>query len=249
MNGTALNAGTTPVRDGYRFDEARLAQWMAVNVEGFVGPLAVTQFKGGQSNPTYKLATPGHAYVLRRKPLGGAPGAHAVDREARVMKALGGAGYPVPRVYGLCTDETVIGSWFYVMDCVEGRVFWSARFESVPAGGRRAYFSAMNETLASLHRLDPAALGLADYGKTGNYFQRQISRWSRQYHEDEIAGRDANMERLIGWLAEAIPQNDETGIAHTRRARLGAFDPWAAAGRFHQSSDDVPSAAERAFGA
>jgi aminoglycoside phosphotransferase (APT) family kinase protein len=152
---------------------------------------------------------------MRRKPPGvTVPGAHAVDREARVISALGKAGFPVPRVYGLCTDEAVIGSWFYVMECVEGRVFWDSRFESVPAEERPAYFDAMNATMAQLHNFDPATLGLDDFGKKGNYFERQIARWSRQYTSDEAAGRDANMDRLIEWLPANIPAGDESRIVH-----------------------------------
>jgi aminoglycoside phosphotransferase (APT) family kinase protein len=220
MSGTeqdaeTLNAGTTPVREGHRFDEGALAEWMRAHVPAAHGPLTVRQFKGGQSNPTFRIDTADHAFVLRRKPPGVAtPGAHAVDREARVIKALGEAGFPVPRVHGLCTDDAVIGSWFYIMDCVEGRVFWNARFDSVPQAERPAYFDAMNATLAQLHGFDPAALGLSDFGKAGNYFERQVSRWSRQYLADEIAGRDANMDRLIDWLPEHIPVGDESRIVH-----------------------------------
>lgn len=212
----ALNAGTTPVREAHRFDEGALAQWLRENVPEVEGPLEVRQFRGGQSNPTFRLDTPGGSYVMRRKPPGvTTPGAHAVDREARVIGALGKAGFPVPRLYGLCTDDAVIGSWFYVMECVEGRVFWDARFESVEPQHRRDHFDAMNATLAQLHSFDPAALGLADYGKAGNYFARQISRWSRQYLADaDEAGRDAAMDRLIEWLPGHIPPGDESRIVH-----------------------------------
>jgi len=211
----ALNAGTTEVREGHRVDEGALREWMRAHVPEAEGTLTVRQFKGGQSNPTFRLDTPGQSFVLRRKPPGvTTPGAHAVDREARVMSALGQAGFPVPRIHGLCTDDAVIGSWFYVMECVEGRVFWNSRFESVPRADRPAYFDAMNATLAALHSFDPAAIGLADYGKAGNYFARQISRWSRQYQADEIAGRDANMDRLIEWLPAHIPPGDESRIVH-----------------------------------
>lgn len=146
------NAGTTPVREGYRFDEAALARWMEAEVEGFSGPLTVEQFKGGQSNPTYKLVTPGRSYVLRRKPPGPVlKGAHAVEREAQVLSALGSVGFPVAHVHGLCTDESVIGSWFYVMEMVEGRIFWDATFPEVSREERPAYFDAMNATIAQLH--------------------------------------------------------------------------------------------------
>lgn len=209
------NAGTTPVREGYSFDEAALSRWMDANVEGFAGPLAVEQFKGGQSNPTYKLLTPGRNYVLRRKPPGPVlKGAHAVEREAKVLSALGSVGFPVAHVYGLCTDESVIGSWFYVMEMVEGRIFWEATFPDVPAAERPAYFDAMNATIAQLHSIDHEAIGLGDYGKPGNYFARQVGRWSKQYLEDELAGRDPNMDALVEWLPTAIPDGDETSVVH-----------------------------------
>ena len=217
MGGTAqeANAGTTPVREGYRFDEAALAKWMEANVEGFSGPLEVEQFKGGQSNPTYKLITPGRAYVLRRKPPGPVlKGAHAVEREAKVLLALGSVGFPVAHVHGLCTDESVIGSWFYVMEMVEGRIFWDATFPDVSREERPAYFDAMNATITQLHSIDHEAVGLGDYGKPGNYFVRQVGRWSKQYLEDELAGRDPNMDALVDWLPTAIPEGDETRIVH-----------------------------------
>jgi aminoglycoside phosphotransferase (APT) family kinase protein len=209
------NAGTTAVRPAHRFDEARLAAWMADNVAGYGGPLTVEQFKGGQSNPTYKLITPGRSYVLRRKPPGKLlKGAHAVEREAKVLSALGSVGFPVAHVHGLCTDDSVIGTWFFVMEMVEGRIFWDATFPEVTRDDRPAYFDAMNETLARLHRIDYAAVGLSDYGRPGNYFQRQIARWSGQYLEDVDAGRDPCMDRLIEWLPANIPPGDETSIVH-----------------------------------
>ncbi|QDC39420.1 phosphotransferase [Sphingobium fuliginis] len=213
--GEAENAGTVAVREAHRFDEAGLARWMADHVEGYSGPLRVEQFRGGQSNPTYKLVTPGRHYVLRRKPPGRlVKGAHAVEREARVLSALGSAGFPVAHVHALCVDEGVIGTPFYVMDMVEGRIFWDASFPQVASHDRPAYFDAMNETLARLHSLDYAAIGLADYGRPGNYFQRQIDRWSRQYLEDADAGRDRNMDRLVEWLPAHIPPDDQTSIVH-----------------------------------
>jgi len=215
LNTTDDNAGTTPVRDGFRFDQAALASWMEAHVDSFRGPLRVEQFKGGQSNPTYKLLTPSVNYVLRRKPPGPLlPGAHAVEREARVLAALGSAGFPVARLHALCMDETVIGTWFYIMDMVEGRVFWDATFPDVGRDERPAYFDAMNATIAQLHRIDYQAISLADYGRPGNYFARQIARWSRQYLEDVDAGRDTNMDRLIEFLPANIPQGDETSVVH-----------------------------------
>ena len=211
----SANAGATLVRAGYAFDEAALARWMDAHVEGFRGPLTVLQFKGGQSNPTYRLDTPGRSYVLRRKPPGQLlKGAHAVEREARILSALGSTGFPVPHVFGLCTDEAVIGSWFYVMELVEGRIFWDATFPEVARDERPACFDAMNEVIARLHSLDHEALGLGDFGRPGNYFERQISRWTRQYREDVDAGRDADMDALADWLPAHIPPGDETSIVH-----------------------------------
>lgn len=209
------NAGTTAVRDAYRFDEERLAAWLDQNVEGYSGPLTVEQFKGGQSNPTYKLVTPTRSYVLRRKPPGQLlKGAHAVEREAQVLSALAPTGFPVAHVYALCTDDSIIGSWFFVMEMVEGRIFWDATFPNVENGSRADYFDAMNATIAALHRIDPAKVGLADYGRPGNYFERQIARWSKQYLEDGDAGRDRDMDRLVEWLPANIPCGDESRIVH-----------------------------------
>ena len=209
-------SGTTLVREAHRFDETRLAQWLAAHVAGYFGPLTVEQFKGGQSNPTYKLSTPGKAYVLRRKPPGQLlKGAHAVEREAEVLQALETVGFPVAHVYGLCTDDTVIGTWFYVMDCVDGRVFWDATFPGVSRSDRPRYFDAMNQTLARLHCLSYGEIGLAKYGRPGNYFERQISRWSEQYLGDRRdAGSCESVERMIEWLPAHIPQDDDTSLVH-----------------------------------
>jgi len=208
-------SGTTAVREGHRFDEARLAQWLEQSVVGYRGPLRVEQFKGGQSNPTYKLLTPEKTYVLRRKPPGQLlKGAHAVEREAQVLQALERCEFPVAHVHALCTDDAVIGSWFYVMDCVEGRILWDVAFPQMSASERPAYFDAMNDTIARLHSVDFKAVGLGEYGRSGNYFERQISRWSRQYVEDELAGRDEHMDRLLEWLPAHIPSGDETALVH-----------------------------------
>jgi aminoglycoside phosphotransferase (APT) family kinase protein len=208
-------SGTGDVREQHRFDEARLQSWMQANVADFRGPLTVQQFKGGQSNPTYKLLTPTQNYVLRRKPPGALlASAHAVDREYRVITALHGVGFPVARTFGLCMDESVIGTAFYVMDCVDGRVIWDTRFPDVPIDTRAAYFDAMNATIAQLHTIDYAAIGLADFGKTGNYFERQIGRWSKQYLADDAAGRLADMDKLVEWLPAHIPPGDESTIVH-----------------------------------
>jgi aminoglycoside phosphotransferase (APT) family kinase protein len=209
MDRSAQNSGTIEVRTAHRFDRSSLEHWMAKNVAGFVGPLRVEQFKGGQSNPTYKLVTPARSYVLRRKPPGKLlPGAHAVDREYRVISALRAQGFPVAEALGLCEDETVIGTAFYVMEMVGGRIFWEAAFPELSREERPLYFDAMNATLASLHRIDPAAAGLEDYGKPGNYFARQIGRWSKQYLGDVEAGRLRSMDRLVEWLPDHIPADE-----------------------------------------
>jgi aminoglycoside phosphotransferase (APT) family kinase protein len=209
MNRNAKNSGTGEIRKAHRFNRPRLEQWMADNVGDYSGPLTVEQFRGGQSNPTYKLITPGRNYVLRRKPPGALlPGAHAVDREYRVISALAGQGFPVARTYGLCLDETVIGTAFYVMEMVEGRIFWDAALPEVARSDRPAYFDAMNATLAALHLIDPDAAGLGDFGKPGNYFARQISRWSKQYEGDAEAGRVPDMDRLVEWLPAHVPADE-----------------------------------------
>lgn len=208
-------SGTSAVRAGQEIDAARLHAWMAENVEGFARPLTIEQFKGGQSNPTYKLLTPAQNYVLRRKPPGQLlPSAHAVDREYRVITALHAQGFPVARTFGLCTDNDVIGTWFYIMDCVDGRIVWDTSFPDLPKEGRRAHFDAMNATMAHLHMIDVEKAGLSDYGKPGNYFARQIGRWSRQYVEDVDAGRVAAMDRLVEWLPENIPPGEEVSVVH-----------------------------------
>jgi aminoglycoside phosphotransferase (APT) family kinase protein len=209
MDRRADNQGTGEVREAHRFMTGPLESWMAAHVEGYRGPLRVEQFKGGQSNPTYKLITPARAYVLRRKPPGPLlPGAHAVDREYRVITALGRQGFPVARSYGLCLDETVIGTPFYVMEMVDGRIFWDPGLPEVAAADRPAYFDAMNATLAALHSIDPETAALGDFGKPGNYFARQISRWSKQYLQDEAAGRVAAMDRLVEWLPDNVPPDE-----------------------------------------
>lgn len=208
-------SGTSDVREAHRFDTGALEAWMRAHVRDFQGPLTVQQFRGGQSNPTYKLLTPARNYVMRRKPPGQLlKSAHAVDREYRVISALFGAGFPVAETFGLCTDEGVIGTWFYIMDCVDGRVIWNGTFPDASREDRPRYFDAMNATLAQLHSIDPASVGLEDFGRPGNYFLRQIGRWSKQYLEDEAAGRSADMDRLVAWLPENIPPGDETRIVH-----------------------------------
>ncbi len=196
-------------------DQAALEAWLAAQVPGFAGPLTVEQFNGGQSNPTYRLTTPAARYVLRRKPAGPIlKGAHDVLREARVQRALAGTPVPVARILAICEDEAVIGSAFYVMEMVEGRIFWDSSFPGVLREDRAAYFGEMNRVIAALHAIDPAAVGLGDYGRAGGYFERQIARWSQQYLADDLAGRDPNMDALIEWLPGAIPPGDETTIVH-----------------------------------
>lgn len=213
--GVEFGSDTTVVRPAHRFNDQALRSWMETNVTGFRGPLEVAQFRGGQSNPTYKLVTPKRSYVLRRKPPGQLlRGAHAVDREAKVLSALAPTGFPVPKVLGTCDDETVLGTPFFVMELVEGRIFWDATFPSVSRGERPQYFAAMNRTIARLHRLDPIEVGLGDYGAPGNFVARQIARWSRQYEEDVDAGRDANMDAVIAWLTKRTPDVAESRIVH-----------------------------------
>lgn len=207
-------SGVKPVEERHRFDEAALDRWMRDHVPGYAGPLTVRQFKGGQSNPTYRLDTPGAAYVLRRKPFGPLlPSAHAVEREYRVTAALHGAGFPVARPFGLCAEEGVIGAVFYVMAMVQGRVFWDATLPGLPPAERRAVYRAKIETLAQLHAFDPAAIGLADYGRPGNYFARQIDRWTRQYRASETIPVP-EMDRLIAWLPGTVPAQERTAVVH-----------------------------------
>lgn len=207
---------TGPVRPGHRFNDERLSAWMTGNVPGYRGPLQVLQFKGGQSNPTYKLITPEKSYVLRRKPPGPLlKGAHAIEREVRILSALKKIDFPVALVHGECADESIIGSAFYVMDLVEGRIFWDASFPGVPREQRPRYFDAMNETLARLHKIDYRAIGLADYGRPNEYCRRQIERWSSQYSQDDAAGRDPNMDRLVAWLLDNVPpEAGESSLVH-----------------------------------
>jgi aminoglycoside phosphotransferase (APT) family kinase protein len=210
-------AVTTEVRPGMQLDLPALEYWFAAHVEGFVGPLAARQFRGGQSNPTYLLETPASNYVLRRKPPGQLlASAHAVDREYRVLAALGAhTDVPVAHTYALCTDEGVIGSWFYVMEHLDGRVYWDPSLPELPRDARRSYYDAMIAALASLHRVDPAAVGLADFGRASGYLERQIARWTKQYVEDTAAGRVPAMDRLIEWLPLHLPTGEQrAAIVH-----------------------------------
>lgn len=207
-------AGTMPVQERHRFDEAALERWLKQHVPDYAGPLTIHQFKGGQSNPTFMLVTPGRKYVLRRKPPGKLlPSAHAVDREYRVITALAGTDVPVARTWGLCEDDGIIGTAFYVMDCVEGRIFWDQRLPDLNRDERTGIFDAMNRTIAALHKVDFVAAGLGDFGKPGDYFARQISRWSKQYKASETEQIPA-MDKLIEWLPAHIPPGEETSIVH-----------------------------------
>jgi aminoglycoside phosphotransferase (APT) family kinase protein len=206
--------GTMPVQDKHRFDTAGLERYMTANVEGFRGPLTVLQFRGGQSNPTFLLASADNRYVLRRKPPGKLlPSAHAVDREFRVLRALHGTEVPVAKPYALCEDESVIGTAFYIMDYVQGRVLWDPALPGLAREERAAIFDEMNRVIAALHKVDYTAVGLETYGKPGNYLERQINRWTKQYRASETE-RIEGMENLIEWLPKNIPAGDETTIVH-----------------------------------
>jgi aminoglycoside phosphotransferase (APT) family kinase protein len=196
-------------------DTGALARWMTDHVAGFKGPLAAEKFDGGQSNPTYRLISRDRRYVLRKQPPGDLPrGAHDVLREARVMRALHGSAVPVPKVEASCDCPSVLGTSFFIMELVEGRIFWDTAFRMVPLSEREAYLDAMNVTIAGLHQVDYEALGLRDHGRPGNYFARQIARWTRQYSEDPDGGRNADIDKLIEWLPRAIPEDDETRLIH-----------------------------------
>jgi aminoglycoside phosphotransferase (APT) family kinase protein len=214
MTRDALSEGVKPVDDKHRFDEAALVRWLEAHVEGFRGPLTISQFKGGQSNPTFQLQTPTHVYVLRKKPGGKLlPSAHAVDREFRVISALHPTGFPIARAYALCTDESVIGAMFYVMDKVEGRNLWDGSLPALSKSERRAIYESQISVLARLHMIDHEAIGLGDYGKPGNYFARQLDRWSKQYKLSETE-TISEMNRLMDWLPNAIPPGARTSIVH-----------------------------------
>src|SRR5438128_6743856 len=207
--------GTAEVRDVHRFDVGTLERYLRERIEGFRGPLSVRQFRGGQSNPTYYLEAGGREYVLRRKPPGKLlPSAHAVDREYRVLAALAAhTTVPVPRPYLLCEDEAVLGTIFYVMDCVHGRIFRDANLGDATPAERRAIYDSLNDVLARLHLVDWKAVGLAEFGRPGDYYARQIHRWSQQYRASETEKIEA-MERLMEWLPKNIPASAETTLVH-----------------------------------
>lgn len=213
-NPTDLFSGTKEVAESHRFDEAKLAAWLEANVEGYRGPLTVRQFKGGQSNPTYQLITPAKKYVMRRKPPGKLlPSAHAVDREYRVIAALYPLGFPVAKPYGLCEDDSVTGTMFYVMDMVEGRIIWDATLPDYSPQQRAAIYDAKVSTFAALHNVDWKKAGLEGFGKEGDYIARQIHRWTKQYQMSETS-KIPEMDKLIEWLPKNIPPGETTTIVH-----------------------------------
>jgi aminoglycoside phosphotransferase (APT) family kinase protein len=206
--------GTMPVQEKHRFDIGALERYMREHIEGFSGPIEIEQFKGGQSNPTYRVTGGGKRYVLRRKPPGKLlPSAHAVDREFRVITALQGTPVPVARTHALCEDDSVIGTAFYIMDYVDGRVLWDPRLPGFSCEERAAAYDEMNRVIAALHQVSYDKLGLSDFGKPGNYFARQIARWTKQYKASETEKIEA-MDRLAEWLPANIPPGEETVIVH-----------------------------------
>src|SRR5262249_53845384 len=210
----AAFSGTKDVADALKFDARVLENYLTGQVPGFAGPLSVRQFKGGQSNPTYLLETPARAYVLRRKPPGKLlPSAHAVDREYRVIRALHGQRFPVAAPILYCDDDNVVGTPFYVMGFVEGRVFWEPQMPGASAVERAGVYDAMNATLARLHAFEPSDIGLTDFGRGENYVARQIDRWSKQYRASETERIDA-MEKLIAWLPRNVPPSGPIRLVH-----------------------------------
>jgi len=214
MSSATVLAQTTPVRQGHELNRERLEEYLAEHVEGFRGPVEVRQFEGGQSNPTFLLRTSDRDYVLRKKPPGQLlPSAHQVEREYRVMTALRDTGLPVPQTRWLCADNAIIGTPFFVMECVDGRVFRQPHLPGVSADDRAAMYQDMADVLARLHTVDVAAVGLSDFGKPGNYYARQIARWGQQYVAAKT-GDIPSMDRLMEWLPANIPPGDETAIVH-----------------------------------
>ena len=207
MSDTSLNTGTRAVSDKHAFDTDALTHWLQDHLPGFAGPLTVAMFKGGQSNPTYQLSTPAKSYVLRAKPGPVSkllPSAHAVEREFAVMRGLHGTAVPVPTMYCLCEDESIIGRAFYIMEYMQGRVMWDPALPGMTAAERSAIFNEMNRVIAALHSVPFTERGLAGYGKPGNYFERQIGRWSKQYTAS-ITQPIPEMDKLMQWLPSNIP--------------------------------------------
>ena len=214
LDAEALFSGTVVPEGADFLDESKLNAWMMEHVEGFKGPLRQSKFAGGQSNPTYRIDAPSGSYVLRRKPFGPLlPSAHAVDREYTVIAGLHPTGFPVAKPYGLCVDESVIGSWFYIMDCVDGRTIWDGSMPGATPDQRRATYDAMIDTLAALHGVDVEQAGLSEYGRPGNYFGRQVSRWTKQYKLAETETMET-MERLIEWLPATLPEQTRISVVH-----------------------------------
>ncbi|WP_419956966.1 phosphotransferase family protein [Qipengyuania oceanensis] len=206
--------GTTEVTEEHALDLDRLTKWFEENVEGYEGPLSYSKFKGGQSNPTYRIDTPSTSYVLRRQPFGKLlPSAHAVDREYKAMAALGPTGFPVPKTYGLCEDPEVIGSKFFVMSLADGRNLWDGTLPGFTRENRRELYNAMIDTMADMHLQKPEDIGLGDFGKPTDYCARQISRWTKQYKLSETEHMP-KMERLIEWLPQTIPPQHESSVVH-----------------------------------
>jgi aminoglycoside phosphotransferase (APT) family kinase protein len=214
INAEEAFVGTVEPEGADRLDEGKLTEWMQANVEGFKEPLQLSKFKGGQSNPTYKIGAQSGNYVLRRKPFGPLlPSAHAVDREYKVQAGLHKTGFPVARQYGVCTDDSVVGSWFYVMGMVDGRTIWNGAMPGSDPVERRAVYFEMIDVLAQLHNTDIDAAGLSDFGKPGNYFGRQVDRWTKQYRLSETEVMP-EMERLIAWLPATLPEQTRTSVVH-----------------------------------
>ncbi len=214
MNAASLGGETTPVRENHRFDEARLERYLTERMPDFRGPLTVRQFVSGQSNPSFLLETPDARFVMRKKPPGELlQSAHQVDREFRVITALAATDVPVPRTHLLCEDTAIIGTTFFVMDYVEGRIFLDPLLPDSNPDERAAIYDSMNDTLARLHKVDFRAVGLGDYGRPEGYVARQVARWTKQYNASKIDPMPA-MDRLIEWMPEHIPAGDETTIAH-----------------------------------
>ena len=207
-------SGTMPVRDAHRIDREALEHYLAKHIESFRGPIEIEQFRGGQSNPTYRVTAANARYVVRRKPPGKLlPSAHAVDREYRVLAALQGTEVPTPRVFALCEDPEIIGTPFYVMEYVDGPVYWELWLPERDPPFRTAVFDAMNDGIAKLHSIDYHGVGLEDFGKPAQYVARQIGRWSKQYRASETEVIP-EMDRLIDWLPAHLPDDDETTLVH-----------------------------------